>query len=185
MSCEDHQIQPSDLAELERLGSRERSRDHFDIGYTILDNHHHSNKAAKRFYIFDHKSVKMTRSHKFNDKDHAGLADGTVLPQESVPKFFGKHGFADADPKKAKKNGAGRAGWGNAGAEVVDENFNFHNARRRSNSSSISTNLENFKTKFEVNEPEPVFEENMGPQDEEAKPESQASDSSVDENKSH
>lgn len=74
---------------------------------------------------------------------------------------------------------------GNAGAEVVDENFNFHNARRRSNSSSISTSLENFKTKFEVNEPEPVFEENMGPQDEESKPESQSSDASVDENKSH
>jgi hypothetical protein len=53
----------------------------------------------------------VTRSHKFNDKDHAGLADGTVLPQEQVPKWFGKHGFADADPKKTKKNGGGRANW--------------------------------------------------------------------------
>lgn len=53
----------------------------------------------------------MTRSHKFNDKDHAGLADGSVLPQDHVPKYFGKHGFADADPKKTKKNGGGRANW--------------------------------------------------------------------------
>jgi hypothetical protein len=53
----------------------------------------------------------VTRSHKFNDKDHAGLAEGTVLPQENVPKFFAKNGFADADPKKTKKNGGGRANW--------------------------------------------------------------------------
>jgi hypothetical protein len=127
----------------------------------------------------------MTRSHKFNDKDHAGLADGTVLPHESLPKFFAKNGFADADPKKTKKNGGGRANWGNAGDEVVDEDFNFHNARRRSNSSSLSSNIENLKTKFEVNEPEPVFEENMGPVDEEGKTETPSSGSSVDDNKSH
>jgi len=53
----------------------------------------------------------VTRSHKFNDKDHAGLADGTVLPHEHVPKFFAKNGFADADPKKTKKNGGGRGNW--------------------------------------------------------------------------
>ncbi|KAK0635871.1 hypothetical protein B0T17DRAFT_61051 [Bombardia bombarda] len=50
----------------------------------------------------------MTRSHKFNDKDHAGIADGTVSPQEHVPKFFAKSGFADVDPKKTKKNGGGK-----------------------------------------------------------------------------
>ena len=53
----------------------------------------------------------VTRSHKFNDKDHAGLADGTVLPQDTLPKYFAKSGFADADPKKTKKNGGGRANW--------------------------------------------------------------------------
>ena len=131
----------------------------------------------------------MTRSHKFGDKDHAGLADGTVAPQEHVPKFFAKNGFADADPKKTKKNGGGRGNWyatslsssyppshsyfpvlqplthylcrGNAGEEVIDEpSFNFANARRRSNSSSISSQ-DHFKTKWEVNEPEPVFEESL------------------------
>jgi hypothetical protein len=127
----------------------------------------------------------MTRSHKFNDKDHAGLAEGTVLPQDNLPKYFAKSGFADADPKKTKKNGGGRANWGNVGDEVVDQDFNFTNARRRSNSSSVGS-LDTFKTKFEVNEPEPVFEENMGPENnnEEDKTESPSSASSVDENKS-
>lgn len=53
----------------------------------------------------------MTRSHKFNDKDHSGQRAGDVVPQEHVPKYFGKHGFADADPNKTKKNGGGRANW--------------------------------------------------------------------------
>lgn len=107
----------------------------------------------------------MTRSHKFGDKDHAGLADGTVAPQDHLPKFFAKNGFADQDPKKTKKNGGGRGNWGNAGEEAVDEPFNYTNARRRSNSSSISSNSEHFKTKFEINEPEPVFEESLhGPE---------------------
>jgi hypothetical protein len=73
---------------------------------------------------------------------------------------------------------------GNAGDEVIDENFNFTNARRRSNS-SISANLENLKSKFEVNEPEPVFEESMGPEEEEEKMESSSSGTSVDEGKPH
>jgi len=34
-----------------------------------------------------------------------------VLPHEHVPKFFAKNGFADADPKKTKKNGGGRGNW--------------------------------------------------------------------------
>jgi hypothetical protein len=56
---------------------------------------------------------------------------------------------------------------GNAGEEVVDDpTVNFANARRRSNSSGYSNNLINFKTKFDVNEPEPVFEETMGPDEE-------------------
>ncbi|KAK3328354.1 hypothetical protein B0T19DRAFT_188291 [Cercophora scortea] len=160
----------------------------------------------------------MTRSHKYGDKDHAGLAEGSVLPQEHVPKFFAKNGFADVDPKKTKKNGGGKGNWyvpllpslspelrsrnrqttsyiiplhtfhlqtlpppsiglvirpnptnpstirGGAGEEVVDEPFNFTNARRRSNSSGILAHPESLKTKFEFNEPEPVFEESMGPE---------------------
>ncbi|KAK4237427.1 ATPase-stabilizing factor 15 kDa protein [Achaetomium macrosporum] len=124
----------------------------------------------------------VTRSHKFNDKDHSGLADGTG---EHIPKFFAKHGFPDADPKKTKKNGAGKANWGNAGDEAIDQDFNFANPRRRSNSSSLSSNLDNLKTKFEVNEPEPVFEESMGPEEEEEKMESSSSGTSIDEGKAH
>jgi hypothetical protein len=74
---------------------------------------------------------------------------------------------------------------GNAGDEVIDQGFNFTNARRRSNSSSLSSNPDHLKTKFEVNEPEPVFEESMGPEDEEEKTESSSSGTSVDEAKSH
>jgi hypothetical protein len=56
---------------------------------------------------------------------------------------------------------------GGFGEEVVDEDFSFTNARRRSNSSSISHHISDFKTKFEVNDPEPVFEESVhGPVDE-------------------
>jgi hypothetical protein len=73
---------------------------------------------------------------------------------------------------------------GSVGDEAVDHDFNFTNARRRSNSSSISVSLENFKTKFEVNEPEPVFEETMGPEEED-KMETSSSGTSVDDNKSH
>ncbi|KAK8045095.1 hypothetical protein PG993_005119 [Apiospora rasikravindrae] len=110
----------------------------------------------------------VTRSHKYNEKDHAGLAEGTVLPQDNLPKFFAKNGFDGVDPKKTKKNGGGRGNWGGLGTEVVDEEFAFTNARRRSNSSGYSNHLHDFKTKFEVNEPEPVFEESIhGPEHEE------------------
>ena len=45
--------------------------------------------------------------------------------------------------------------------DIADEGFNLTNARRRSNSSSFSHHITDFKTKFEVNEPEPVFEESI------------------------
>ncbi|KAK3392148.1 hypothetical protein B0T20DRAFT_362059 [Sordaria brevicollis] len=113
----------------------------------------------------------VTRSHKYNDKAHVGQSeDGTFVPVEHVPKYFGKHGFPDADPKKIKKNGGGKSNWGNAGDEVLDDpEFSFVNARRHSNASAISNNLDHFKTKFEVNEPEPVFEEGVhnAPEEEE------------------
>jgi len=93
-----------------------------------------------------------------------------------VPKFFGKHGYADADPKKTKKNGGGKGNWGPVGLEAEDEEFNFVHTRRRSNSSSVSSHPEHFKSKFEIHEPEPVFEENLhGASEEEEKVSSQSS----------
>ena len=53
----------------------------------------------------------MTRSNKFNDRDHAGIADGTAHPEEYLPKYFAKQGHVDSDPKKTKKNGGGRGNW--------------------------------------------------------------------------
>ncbi|TPX17615.1 uncharacterized protein E0L32_012095 [Thyridium curvatum] len=131
------------------------------------------------------KSIKtLTRSHKLNDRNHAALADGTAGPEDHIPKYFAKHGFTDADPKKIKKNGGGKANWGEPGEEAIDEGFNFANARRRSNSSSLTTDINHFKTKFEVNEPEPVFEEELhGPEDEELSKTDTSSSGSVDEDK--
>ncbi|KAM0429314.1 hypothetical protein ACHAPT_006529 [Fusarium lateritium] len=109
----------------------------------------------------------VTRSHKANDRDHKGLAEGTVLPTEHLPRFFAKNGYADVDPKKVKKDGSGRGNWGTVNDDIADEDFTFTNARRRSNSSSFSHHVSDFKTKFEVNEPEPVFEESVhGPEEE-------------------
>lgn len=121
----------------------------------------------------------MTRSHKYNDKEHT--ADGVVMHHENIPKFFGKNGFADADPKKIKKNGGGKANWGNAGEELMDEpDFNFTNARRRSNSSGLLSQ-EQMRTKFEFNEPEPVFEEDLhGPEEVLHKTETSSSGGSID-----
>lgn len=51
------------------------------------------------------------KSHKYNDRDHAGLADGTAAAAEHLPRYFAKSGHVDADPKKTKKNGAGKGGW--------------------------------------------------------------------------
>jgi hypothetical protein len=103
----------------------------------------------------------MTRSHKANDRDHKGLADGTAAPTEHLPRFFAKSGFADSDPKKIKKDGCGKGNWGHFGEDAHDGTFRFNNARRRSNSSTFSHHISDFKTKFEVNEPDPVFEESL------------------------
>ncbi|CAK7232702.1 hypothetical protein SBRCBS47491_008361 [Sporothrix bragantina] len=102
----------------------------------------------------------MTRSHKFNDRPRGEMAE-SYSPDDNMPKFFAKNGFADTDPKKTKKNGNGKGNWGGMGEEVVDQTFNFANPRRRSNSSSMTTDIRNFKTKFDVNETDPVFEEDI------------------------
>lgn len=60
------------------------------------------------------------------------------------------------------------------------------NARRRSNSSSFTTDPASFKSKFEVNEPEPVFEESVhGPTEDEdlVKTETSSSGGSMDDDK--
>ena len=53
----------------------------------------------------------MTRSHKLNDRDHVGLADGSAAPEEHLPRYFAKSGHVDADPKKTKKDGGGKGNW--------------------------------------------------------------------------
>jgi hypothetical protein len=68
----------------------------------------------------------------------------------------------------------------------MDEGFNLANARRRSNSSSFTTDPASLKSKFEIHDPEPVFEESIhGPteDDELAKTETSSSGGSMDEEK--
>ncbi|KAF2127080.1 hypothetical protein P153DRAFT_344365 [Dothidotthia symphoricarpi CBS 119687] len=101
----------------------------------------------------------MTRSHKFTDRDHAGIADGTAERESKLPRYFAKTGHADADPQKTKKDGGGKGNWGREGDEVEDMRYNLTNARRRSN--SLTFQMKDFKTKFETIEPEPVFEEEI------------------------
>ncbi|KAG8528055.1 uncharacterized protein KY384_006971 [Bacidia gigantensis] len=109
---------------------------------------------------------KVTRSHKQNDRDHAGLADGTADEAQHLPRYFAKSGHIDSDPKKVKKEGGGKGNWGTPGDESQDYGYNFTNARRRSNSSSHSHHITDFKTKFEAVEADPVFEEEFhGPQE--------------------
>jgi len=116
----------------------------------------------------------MTRSHKHNDRDHKALAEGTATREESMPRYFAKSGFPQ-DPNKTKKNGCGRGNWGGPGDEVLDEQFTFTNPRRRSNSFGYSNNLLAFKTKFDINETDPVFEEGIhGPESDEGDAESRA-----------
>lgn len=101
----------------------------------------------------------MTRSHKYTDRDHAGLADGTAEPEEHLPRYFAKSGHPGEDPSKTKKNGGGKGNWGREGDEVEDYAYNMANPRRRSNSSTFTA--KDFKTKFEHVEPEVVFEEDL------------------------
>jgi len=53
----------------------------------------------------------VTRSHKLNDRDHQGIIDGTADAEQRLPRYFAKAGHVDADPKKTKKDGAGKANW--------------------------------------------------------------------------
>ena len=53
----------------------------------------------------------MTRSHKWTDRDHAGIADGSADRESRLPRYFAKSGHADADPTKTKKDGSGKGNW--------------------------------------------------------------------------
>lgn len=77
----------------------------------------------------------MARTHRSNSS--------SASDTDNLPRYFGKHGFPDQDPKKVKKNGSGRFNWGNAFDDIDDldatAEFNFVHSRRRSNSSSMYT----------------------------------------------
>jgi hypothetical protein len=60
--------------------------------------------------VTNHQAV-VTRSHKANDRDHKGLAEGTAIRFDNMPRYFAKSGFVDVDPKKVKKDGNGRGNW--------------------------------------------------------------------------
>jgi len=102
----------------------------------------------------------MTRSYKDNDRNHVGLADGSASAEDHLPRYFAKHGPTGIDPKKVKKEGAGKANWGRDGDEMQDYDYNLANHRRRSNSSTHHS-LADFKTKFEAVDADPVFEESI------------------------
>lgn len=93
----------------------------------------------------------MTRTTRANPSN-------TDKEGEPLPRFFSKHGFADQDPNKIKKEGHGRGNWGRKGEEELDDlegEFNFHHSRRRSNSMS---GQRNFDGRYD-NQNDEVFEE--------------------------
>lgn len=101
----------------------------------------------------------MTRTRKVTDRDHVGLANGTAAPEEHLPRFFGKAGFADVNPGSSKKQGGGKGNWGQVGvSELEDYNYNMTKPRRRTNSFSAAAGHSPLKTKFEAIDPqEAVF----------------------------
>jgi hypothetical protein len=104
-----------------------------------------------------------------------------MVPEREDGQYFNHAAWNDQDNADSCHRGVD-------GEEVQDEGFNLANARRRSNSSSYTAGLKDFKTKFEQVEQEPVFEEGIhgaGEEDEEL-PETrrvntESSDGSIDE----
>ncbi|KAA8900638.1 hypothetical protein FN846DRAFT_137173 [Sphaerosporella brunnea] len=107
----------------------------------------------------------MTRTHKANDIPHNIPKE--QLPEElqdgPLPKFFAKHGFIDQPPTKIKKAGGGKFNWGPTGAETEDIEGEFSTFKPRRRSNSMSHPEDRLTSKFEQNEPEPVFEEEANP----------------------
>jgi len=104
----------------------------------------------------------MTRTHKSNDVPHNHPEAEAAFSEHAVPKFFGKSGFVDQAPTKVKKNGSGKGNWGRDGDEIqdLDAEFATFKARRRSNSKG---HLEDqfVRSKFEMRDDEPVFDEEV------------------------
>ncbi|KAI7515042.1 hypothetical protein KC347_g274 [Hortaea werneckii] len=147
--------------------------------------------AASKMHIADTSST-VTRTHKGNDRDHVGLANGTAVPEEHLPRYFGKAGFAGTNPAETKKKGSGKGNClhtastssaqvetsranlpsnsrGQAGiSELEDYDYNSLKPRRRSNSMSLAAGHSALKTKFEaVDEDAIEFDEALhGPRDE-------------------
>jgi hypothetical protein len=53
----------------------------------------------------------VTRTRKVTDRDHVGLANGTAVPEEHLPRFFGKANYTDTGPTVSKKQGGGKGNW--------------------------------------------------------------------------
>jgi len=101
----------------------------------------------------------MTRSHKLTDRNHAGLANGTAAPEDHLPKYFGKAGYAGESPSNTKKQGGGKGNWGPVGlSELEDYDYKMTNPRRRTNSFSAAAGHNLYKSKFEAVDPEAVIE---------------------------
>ncbi len=56
-------------------------------------------------------SKTVTRTYKNNDRDHVGLAAGTAAPEEHLPRYFAKSGYAGENPANTKKQGGGKGNW--------------------------------------------------------------------------
>jgi len=105
----------------------------------------------------------MTRTHKATDRNHVGLANGTAAPEEHLPRYFAKAGFAGTNPADTKKQGGGKGNWGREGeSELEDYDYNMNKQRRRTNSFSKAAGHSALKTKFEAVDPEVIeYEEGI------------------------
>ncbi|KAF3936464.1 hypothetical protein ABW19_dt0207333 [Dactylella cylindrospora] len=101
----------------------------------------------------------MTRTTKANDIPHNNPDAAATMLENQMPKFFAKTGFVDVAPSKTKKDGGGKGNWGHPGDEIEEDldEFNMTRVRRRSN--SFHNSKWEMKSKFEVNEEEPFFDE--------------------------
>jgi len=103
--------------------------------------------------------LNMTRTNKANDPPHNNPEVAATMQENALPRFYGKNASIDTAPGKTKKDGGGKGNWGQPGDEIEDmHEYNITKPRRRSNSQSNPLDL---KTKFEINEADPVFEEEL------------------------
>ncbi|SMR60800.1 unnamed protein product [Zymoseptoria tritici ST99CH_1E4] len=115
----------------------ERNDKNSDIGKIVLivwfRNHNNTHLTAT-------KSLNMTRTHKATDRDHVGLANGTAAATEHLPRYFGKSGYVDNAPTSTKKQGGGKANWGQPIiSDLADLPINTFHPKRRTNSNNFPT----------------------------------------------